>query len=196
MAAGRVRAFIALGSNLGERESHLADARAMLGQTPGLRIVGASRIYQTEPLGPGNQGPYLNAVLEVETDLTPRGLLECLLAIERQGGRRRSKESERWGPRSLDLDLLFHGQATLEEEGLEVPHPRLHQRAFVLEPLCDLAADWIHPRLGVSLETLRTRLEGSGWVEISRHESGGWRVGKALENPPEATVGGPKHKHD
>ncbi len=183
MAAGRVRAFIALGSNLGEREAHLSDARAALGGTSGLRIIGASRIYQTEPMGPGDQGPYLNAVLAVDTDATARGLLERLLEVEQQGGRRRSSEGQRWGPRSIDLDLLFHGEARLAEEGLEVPHPRLHQRAFVLEPLCELAGDWIHPGLGVSLETLRQQLQGSGWVEVYPQQTSSWAVGSDLQRP-------------
>ena len=177
MAERRVRAWIGLGSNLGERGSQLAQARAGLGLVPGIEVVGASRIYESEPVGPEDQGPYLNAVIAVDTELSPRHLLERLLDVERQGGRTRSAENARWGPRAIDLDLLFYGDATVDEAGLAIPHPRLHARAFVLEPLCELAPAWVHPGLGESVDNLRKRLVGSEWVEVWPGEISGWSTG-------------------
>jgi 2-amino-4-hydroxy-6-hydroxymethyldihydropteridine diphosphokinase len=148
----RETAYIALGSNLGEREALLVFAVEALSSTPGIAVVARSRIYETEPVGPGPQGAYLNAVVRVETELEPRVLLRHMLAVEREAGRERSPgaagEVPRWGPRTLDLDLLLYGDRCLDEPGLRVPHPRLHERAFVLEPLCELAAEVVHPRLG------------------------------------------------
>ena len=183
MAERLVRAWIGLGSNLGDRGSHLARARAELGLVPGIEVVGASRIYETEPVGPEDQGPYLNAVIAVDTELSPRHLLERLLDVERQGGRTRSAENARWGPRAIDLDLLFYGDATVDEAGLAIPHPRLHARAFVLEPLCELAPAWVHPGLGDSVGNLRKRLVGSEWVEVWPGEIPGWSTGLGLSEP-------------
>ena len=180
MAEGSVRGWIALGSNLGERGLHLARARAGLSGTPGIAVVGASRIYETEPVGPEGQGPYLNAVIAVDTALSPRQLLENLLEVEREGGRARTAENIRWGPRAIDLDLLFYGDLILDEVGLEIPHPRLHGRAFVLEPLCELAPDWIHPGLGVSVADLRESRVGLEGVEIWAGEVPGWTTGGDL----------------
>jgi 2-amino-4-hydroxy-6-hydroxymethyldihydropteridine diphosphokinase len=108
-------------------------------------------------VGPVAQGPYLNAVVALETDLSPRGLLHQMLAIEASQGRRRNAQSERSGPRTLDLDLLLYGNECINENGLEVPHPRLHERAFVLEPLCEVDPELIHPRSGECLEVYRAR---------------------------------------
>lgn len=170
-----VDAFIALGSNLGDRGGHLRRARAALAQTPGVSLAAASRVYETEPVGPPGQGPYLNAVLALETGLSPQALLARLLAIEIAQGRRRSQEVERWSARTLDLDLLLYGDLCLAEEGLEIPHPRLHERAFVLEPLCELAADRLHPRLGAPLERLRSQLPDPGQVRLWAGGGGAWR---------------------
>ena len=139
-------AYVALGSNLGDRAAHFSMARAALAEMPGIEVRGSSRIYETDPVGPKPQGSYLNAVLRLQTRLEPRVLLEALLEIEARAGRRRGPQ--RWTSRSLDLDLLLYGARCIDEPGLELPHPRLHQRAFVLEPLCELAEKEIHPRLG------------------------------------------------
>ena len=171
-----IQAYVALGSNLGERELHLYQARFALEVTAGIEVVSASRIYETEPVGPEGQGPYLNAVLGLQTELPPRALLSQLLEIERQQGRRRGAETERWSARTLDLDLLLYADECLEEEGLELPHPRLHQRAFVLEPLCELAGHRVHPRLAETLETLRARLTDPGAWRIWPQMSPDWRV--------------------
>ncbi len=140
-------AFIALGSNLGDREAHLRFAVQGIDALPGVEFVRGSRIYETEPVGPAGQGAYLNAVVEVATTRTPRELLTALLGIEEEAGRKRSAEETRWGPRVLDLDLLLYGDRQIDEPGLSLPHPRMHERAFVLEPLCEIAGDRLHPRL-------------------------------------------------
>jgi len=159
-------AFVGLGSNLGSRLQYLLDARAALDDTPGIAVVGASRLYETEPEGPPPQGPYLNAVLAVETAQEPAALLRRMLDIERSAGRVRDADQPRWGPRSLDLDLLLYADRCLDEPGLVVPHPRLHLRAFVLEPLAELAGDWPHPRLGEPLRRHRDRVRDPEQVRV------------------------------
>ena len=155
-AAARVRAYVALGSNLGDREARLAEAIAALRATPGIAALAVSRLYETEPVGPPGQGPYQNAVAGFETELAPRALLERLLAVEAAAGRRRS--ATRNEARVLDLDLLLHGETRLAEPDLVVPHPRLHERAFVLEPLAELAPGLVHPVLGVGSQVAVRRL--------------------------------------
>jgi 2-amino-4-hydroxy-6-hydroxymethyldihydropteridine diphosphokinase len=157
-----VDAYVALGSNLGDREAHLAAALGALRARPGIRVTSVSKLYQTAPVGPPPQGPYLNAVARLRTRLAPRALLACLLEIEAAEGRLR--ETGRWSARTLDLDLLFYGSLTLDEPGLRVPHPRLHERAFVLEPLCELAPRLVHPRLGKTVEELAQKVRDPGAV--------------------------------
>jgi len=164
VSAARVRAWVALGSNLGDREARLAEAIAALRTTPGIGALEVSRLYETEPVGPPGQGPYLNAVAGLETDLEPRALLERLLAIEAAAGRRRS--GTRNEARVLDLDLLLHGDARLVEPGLVLPHPRLHERAFVLEPLAELAPDLVHPVLGERIAVLAGRVRDPAAVRL------------------------------
>ncbi len=151
-------AYVALGSNLGDRRSHLEAAMEALEATPGIAIVARSGTYETDPIGPPPQGPYLNAVVRIETSLDPARLLARLLEIERERGRTRG--AERNTARTLDLDLLDYEGLSLrmDEPALELPHPRLHERSFVLEPLCDLAPDRIHPTLGESYATLAARV--------------------------------------
>jgi 2-amino-4-hydroxy-6-hydroxymethyldihydropteridine diphosphokinase len=153
---GDAIAFVALGSNLGRREDHLSGAIAALRGTPGIGAVALSPVYETEPVGPGEQGAYLNAVARLSTRLGPRTLLARLLAIEGAAGRERGPE--RNAPRTLDLDLLLHGTRCVEEPGLVLPHPRLHERGFVLEPLCDLAPDLVHPVLDLTVAALARRV--------------------------------------
>jgi 2-amino-4-hydroxy-6-hydroxymethyldihydropteridine diphosphokinase len=135
-----VVAHVALGSNLGERRAHLDAARAALDALPGTRLLAASALYETAPVGPPGQQDYLNAVVRLSTTLAPLGLLDALLAIEQSRGRVRA---ERWGPRTLDLDLLLHGDAVLHHPRLTLPHPAMLARAFVLAPLHDLAPDLV-----------------------------------------------------
>jgi 2-amino-4-hydroxy-6-hydroxymethyldihydropteridine diphosphokinase len=129
-------AFVGIGSNLGDREDNLRRAVELLTVEDGVDVTAVSEIRETEPVGPVEQGPFLNGAVRIETDLGPRELLERLLAVEQRLGRVRE---ERWGPRTIDLDLLLYGDEVLDEPGLTVPHPRLHERRFALEPLADLA---------------------------------------------------------
>jgi 2-amino-4-hydroxy-6-hydroxymethyldihydropteridine diphosphokinase len=134
------RAYIGVGANLGDRE---ATIRAALAALPG--IVGVSQLRETDPVGVVDQPPFLNGAVAVETDFSPRELLDALLAVERELGRERR---ERWGPRTIDLDLLLYGDETIDEPGLTVPHPRLHERRFALEPLIDLDPELAIPGHG------------------------------------------------
>ncbi len=158
MSEFSTRAFVGLGSNLGDRDAKLAFGLRSIAELRGVVVAAASGVYETRPLGPP-QADYLNAVLELRTALSAQQLLGCLLAIERKAGRLRPRDaSERCGPRTLDLDLLLYADQQIREPDLEVPHPRLHERAFVLIPLCALAPELRHPRLGDSIRTLRARL--------------------------------------
>jgi 2-amino-4-hydroxy-6-hydroxymethyldihydropteridine diphosphokinase len=132
-----VRAYVGLGSNLGEREATLREALTRLSELDGVAVVAVSSFRETDPVGNADQPRFVNAAAELETSLGPRELLERLLEVERSLGRDRTRE-ERWGPRTVDLDLLLYGDETVGEPGLEVPHPRLAERAFVLEPLVEL----------------------------------------------------------
>ena len=129
-------AFVGLGSNLGDREGYLRAALAALAAEPGIEVDAVSAIRDTDPVGFLDQPRFLNAVARVETSLAPRDLLERLLGVERALGRTRAPE--RYGPRTIDLDLLLYGREVLSEPGLEIPHPRLHERRFVIEPLVEL----------------------------------------------------------
>ena len=131
------RAFIGLGSNLGDREAWLRRAVAAVGELPRTEVVGVSPLRDTAPVGVIDQPRFLNGAVEVETSLAPRELLAALLDIERRLGRDRAG-GPRGGPRTVDLDLLLYGEAVIAEPGLEVPHPRLAERRFVLGPLADL----------------------------------------------------------
>ena len=153
---------IALGSNLGDRRAHLTWAIDQLGRLlAGLRV---SSILETEPVGVDTpQPPYLNAAVVGRTTLEPRALLDALLALERAQGRERPS---RRAPRTLDLDLILYGDRIIDEPGLVVPHPEFQRRAFVLEPLAEIAPDWNDPRSGATMRELAGRLEG----EPSRDE--------------------------
>lgn len=129
------RAFLAIGSNLGDRAAHLRGAVEGMPD-----VVGVSAIYETDPVGGPEQGPFLNAVVELDTDLTPRQLLELCHRLETAAGRVRAA---RWGPRTLDVDVLLVGDHVVDEPDLQVPHPRLWERTFVLVPLAELAPDLV-----------------------------------------------------
>lgn len=129
--------YIGLGSNLGDREATLSEALRRLGELEGIEVVAVSSFRETDPVGMVDQPRFVNAAAALETTLGPRELLESLLEVERGLGRDRSRE-KRWGPRTIDLDLLLYGDETVAERGLEIPHPRLAERAFVLQPLLEL----------------------------------------------------------
>ena len=156
-----VCAAIALGGNLGNSQRILSEAVQAIDQELGIAVVARSFLYKTAPIGPP-QPDYLNACIVVKTVLTARSLLHRLLAIETQFGRVRQ---ERWGARSLDLDLLLFGEQIIDSPGLTVPHPRLHERAFVLVPLRDIAPDWPHPIFGKTIAQLLDQVPMSG-VEL------------------------------
>ena len=132
-----MRAYVGLGSNLGEREATLREALTRLGELDGVALVAVSSFRETDPVGNVDQPRFVNGAAEIETNLGPRELLDRLLEVERSLGRDRSRE-ERWGPRTVDLDLLLYGDETVGEVGREIPHPRLAERPFVLEPLLEL----------------------------------------------------------
>jgi 2-amino-4-hydroxy-6-hydroxymethyldihydropteridine diphosphokinase len=142
-----VRAYVGVGANLGDREATILRAIEQLAAQPGVDVVGVSALRETEPWGPVEQPPYLNGAVALETDLEPRELLDVLLGVERRMGRDRATEV-RWGPRTLDLDLLVLGDLVRDEPGLTVPHPRLHERRFALEPLAELAPHDVVPGRG------------------------------------------------
>lgn len=145
------RAFIGVGSNLGDRLQALQQAQAFAAQTEGIQFLRSSPIHETEPVGGPPQNHYLNAVWEIETDLTARELLAKLLEIEKRMGRIRAGKNY---PRHIDLDLLCYDQEICNQENLILPHPRMHEREFVLRPLSELAPDWMHPRLNKSVQSL------------------------------------------
>lgn len=152
-----VTVFIALGSNLGDRVAYLAAARQALRRA--VWLTACSPIYETAPWGYTDQPPFLNQVVMGVTTWTPQALLAFLKATERALGRR---ERFRYGPREVDLDLLFYDQLVLQTPDLELPHPRLHERAFVLVPLHDLAPHWQHPVLGCTVAELLAAVERNG----------------------------------
>ena len=135
-----MRAYIGLGANLGERELNLRRAVELLGADPAIEVVGVSSLRETDPVGYVDQPRFLNGAVALETTLSARELLGRMLAIERELGRDRTSE-ERWGPRTIDLDLLLYGNERIDEPGLTLPHPRLTERRFVLEPLAELDAE-------------------------------------------------------
>jgi 2-amino-4-hydroxy-6-hydroxymethyldihydropteridine diphosphokinase len=132
------RAFVGLGANLGDPAAQLAAALEAIGRVPNTRMVKTSSLYRTAPIGYATQPDFVNAVAQIETELAPADLLRALQAIEADAGRARTFPN---APRTLDLDLLLYDGLTIRERGLEVPHPRMHERAFVLAPLAEIAPD-------------------------------------------------------
>ena len=158
LAPESFEACIGLGSNVGDRQAHLRAAVDGLRALPRTELLAVSDTIQTEPVGPVPQGPYLNAAALVRTRLAPRELLHALLAIELARGRDRAAE-QRWGPRTLDLDLLLYADHVIDEPGLTVPHPRLHQRRFVLGPLAQIAGGMRIPGRGRTVHELLAAID-------------------------------------
>lgn len=146
------RVHIGIGSNLGDRRANTVEAIERVSQLPGTRVVRASSLYESEPLGDAKTW-FVNSVIELETELAPDALLKRLLAIEDTMGRKRVK-GKRWGSRIIDLDILLFDQDVIGKRNLKIPHPGLHQRRFVLLPLAELAPQVVHPQLGQSISTL------------------------------------------
>lgn len=140
-------ALIALGSNLGDRRAHLDGAVASLANLAQTRVLSVSSHHETDPVGPPGQGKFLNAAAKLRTGLSPTALLEAMQRIEDQAGRPPEDQRIVWGPRTLDLDLLMHGDTVIQSPDLTLPHPRMHQRGFVLAPLAEIAGDAVHPVL-------------------------------------------------
>ncbi|MEJ7746115.1 MAG: 2-amino-4-hydroxy-6-hydroxymethyldihydropteridine diphosphokinase [Luteimonas sp.] len=149
----RVRAFVGLGGNVGDPTATLHEAIRELDGLPDTRMLRASRLYRSAAWGMQEQPDFINAVALLETRLDPRALLDALLQLERSHGRDRDAET-RWGPRVLDLDLLLYGDAVIDEPGLRVPHPHLHERAFALLPLVEIAPETVVPGRGRGRELL------------------------------------------
>lgn len=153
---GAVRAVIALGSNLGDRRSHMIAGMDGLAGLESVTVLTASKLYETAPVGgPDAQGPYLNAAALVETRLAAARLLAALHEIE---ARRERVRELRWGPRTLDLDLLIYGDAQSADPALMLPHPRMHERRFAMAPAADVAPEMVHPVLGRSLASIAAAL--------------------------------------
>lgn len=163
-----MRAFIGLGSNLGDREASVRQALEQLARTPQTAVVRASSLYDTEPVGVADQPNFLNAVAHLETELSPQQLLWNLMLIERRLGRVRT---QRWGPRTIDLDLLIYDDLVIDEDGLQVPHPELSKRSFVLVPLVELEPLLIHPVTG---ETMLSLLQRLGARPLVKHGTRLW----------------------
>lgn len=147
-----VRCFVALGSNVGDREQALRRALQQMDEAQDVTVQRVSRAYETEAVGMDpNAGDFLNAVAELSACRPPRALLEWLMAVEHTLGRNRPQHTKP-SPRTIDLDLLFYGSQIVDESGLRVPHPRLTERRFVLEPLAELAASFVHPVTGRTVQ--------------------------------------------
>ncbi|GAC1345844.1 MAG: hypothetical protein NVS2B9_20680 [Myxococcales bacterium] len=176
-----IECYIGLGANLGDRMGNLSLAVAHLAQDPAMFLRRLSRVYQTEPVGPP-QPRYLNAVAQVDTVLSARALVRLLLGIEERMGRVRR---ERWAAREIDLDLLLFGDRQIDSLAVQVPHPRLQERAFVLVPLCELAPRALHPGLRLTLDDLRLRLPPEELASV--HPVGQLRRRVELEEPVDAS---------
>lgn len=152
-------AFIAIGSNLGDRVDNVKKAVLRAADEENATLVFMSSFYETEPWGMKEQPAFINAVMGVETELAPAALLAHLKSVEAGLGR---QKAERWGPRVIDLDIIFYGGLVMDEKGLTIPHPSAHERAFVMVPLAEIAPDLIHPVLGKSAAEIAGGLDKSG----------------------------------
>ncbi len=149
-------AYIGIGSNLGDRRANIEESIQRLTSIPGIDLAAVSDLYETEPVGNISQGWFLNLVIAVQTRLTSLKLFRWMQRVEQDMGRQRTT---RWGPRQIDLDLLIYEDQCLETAELTIPHPRMHDRRFVLEPLCQIAPNLKHPHFQVSVESLLNALK-------------------------------------
>lgn len=165
------RAFIGIGSNLGDRAANYREAIQRIAQIPQTRVVRQSSIYETDPVG-GLKGAFLNGVIEVETEINAELLMRRLLGIERVMGRRRVRGRKpargKYRPRIIDLDLLFFNKETIDTRAVTIPHPRLQERLFVLAPMSELAPTLIHPKLNKSISEMMAALKSPFRVTLAR----------------------------
>ncbi len=150
----RVDAYIGLGANLGHRRDAIGRAIDAIGALPDIDVAAISDLYETPARFVEDQPDFINAAAHLTTSLSPHDLLDTLLAIEHAMGRKRQCERLEKGPRVIDLDILFYADRVIDDEGLTIPHPDLHNRRFVLEPLCDIAPEFVHPTLGKTVALL------------------------------------------
>lgn len=175
MSARAARVLAGAGSNQGDRAGHLRAGLAALVRHPRIRVHGRSGWWESRYVGPGaEQDPYLNACLDLRTDLAPRRLLEVFQDIERERGRPAGGHMR---PRPLDLDILFYGDFVLDEPGLTIPHPRWAERAFVLEPLAELAPDLTPPDSRMTVAGIRAKIRSAGGPWVRRWQGPDWRDG-------------------
>lgn len=149
-------AYLGLGSNIGDREQNLRNAIAKLSEVSGIEVTKASSKFETEPYGKTDQSKFINMALEVDTNLTPLDLLEAVLGIEHELGRVRT---EMWGPRNIDIDVLLYEDLELQLADLKVPHPEMHLRSFVIDPLSEIAPKREHPTLRITVEKIKEMLD-------------------------------------
>ena len=154
----KVKIFLSIGSNVGDRKDNLGKGRKNL-ERKKIKIVKVSSLYLTPPWGKTNQREFINQVIEGETTLSPRELLSSIKSIEREMGR---KDLEKWGPRLIDIDILFYGDKIIEEEDLIIPHPLIPQRAFILVPLNEIASEFMHPVKKEKIKDLLLRVDRKG----------------------------------
>lgn len=160
------RAYIGLGSNLGDRRANVEEAIGRIAALPGTRVVRSSSLYESEPLGDAKTW-FVNAAIEIDTELAADALLKRLLAIEETMGRKRVK-GKKWGSRIIDLDILLFDQEVIDRKSLKVPHPELHKRRFVLLPLAELVPHVVHPQLGQSISALLATVKDDKRVTLLR----------------------------
>jgi len=156
-------AYIAIGSNMDSPAENCNEAADLLNDHPAISISTRSSLYETEPFGKSDQNWFVNSVVEVTTHLSPELLFKACLAIEKKMGRVRD---EKWGPRIIDLDILFYDDFVFKERDLEVPHPGIAERSFVLVPMNEIAPDFVHPKLKKTIETLLAEIQNPQHVTL------------------------------